>query len=46
MKERLKLVRGNVVIDSQPGRGTTIYARVPVEVRGRSHCEAQCFLKP
>ena len=33
MKERLKLVRGNVVIESQPGGGTTIYARVPVEVR-------------
>ena len=33
MKERLKLVRGSVVIESEPGRGTTIYARVPVELR-------------
>jgi len=33
MKERLKLVRGNLSIDSQLQRGTTIHARVPLEVR-------------
>jgi PAS domain S-box-containing protein len=30
MKERLKLVNGELSIDSQPQRGTTIYARVPL----------------
>jgi signal transduction histidine kinase len=30
MEERLKLVNGTLSIDSQPGRGTTIEARVPV----------------
>jgi PAS domain S-box-containing protein len=30
MKERLKVVSGTVSIDSEPGRGTTIHARVPV----------------
>jgi signal transduction histidine kinase len=29
MKERLALVRGQLVIDSAPGIGTTIHARVP-----------------
>jgi two-component system sensor histidine kinase UhpB len=29
MQERLALVRGQLVIDSSPGRGTTIHARVP-----------------
>jgi len=29
MQERLKLVKGSLSIDSQPNRGTTIYARVP-----------------
>jgi PAS domain S-box-containing protein len=29
MQERLKLVNGVLSIDSQPGRGTTIHARVP-----------------
>jgi PAS domain S-box-containing protein len=29
MKERLKLVNGTFVLDSQPGRGTQIHARVP-----------------
>jgi signal transduction histidine kinase len=29
MQERLKLVKGNLSIDSQPQRGTTIYACVP-----------------
>ena len=28
MKERLKLVKGSLSIDSQPKRGTTIHARV------------------
>ena len=30
MEERLKLVKGNLSIDSQPKRGTTIHARVPL----------------
>jgi signal transduction histidine kinase len=30
MEERLKLVNGTLSIDSQPKRGTTIHARVPV----------------
>jgi signal transduction histidine kinase len=30
MQERLKLVKGSLSIDSQPNRGTTIYARVPL----------------
>ena len=30
MEERLKLVNGTLSVDSQPGRGTTIEARVPV----------------
>jgi signal transduction histidine kinase len=30
MQERLKLVKGRLSIDSQPKRGTTIHARVPI----------------
>jgi PAS domain S-box-containing protein len=30
MKERLKLVRGELSIDSKPGHGTTVLARVPL----------------
>jgi signal transduction histidine kinase len=30
MKERIKLVKGELSIDSQPNRGTTIHAKVPV----------------
>ena len=30
MRERLKLVNGEVSIDSEPGRGTVIHARVPL----------------
>ena len=30
MEERLKLVNGTLSIDSQPKRGTTIHARVPL----------------
>jgi PAS domain S-box-containing protein len=33
MEERVKLVNGLLSIDSQPQRGTTIHARVPVDVR-------------
>jgi signal transduction histidine kinase len=29
MRERLKLVKGTLSIDSQPGRGTKVHARVP-----------------
>lgn len=31
MKERLKLVRGELSIDSKPGHGTTVLARVPLD---------------
>jgi signal transduction histidine kinase len=30
MDERLKIVRGELSIDSQPGTGSTIHARVPL----------------
>jgi len=30
MRERLKLVHGELSIESQPGKGTTVHARVPV----------------
>jgi len=30
MRERIKLVKGNLLIESEPGRGTTIHARVPL----------------
>jgi signal transduction histidine kinase len=32
MQQRLKLVKGILSINSQPGRGTTIHARVPTTV--------------
>ncbi len=32
MQERLKLVKGKLSIESQPQRGTTIYARVPLSL--------------
>jgi len=32
MQERLKLVKGTLSIDSQPKRGTTIHARVPLRL--------------
>lgn len=36
MQERLKIVSGSLSIDSQPKRGTTIYARVPLSSVGDS----------
>jgi signal transduction histidine kinase len=36
MQERLKLVDGDFFIDSQPGRGTTINARVPLRTAGNT----------
>jgi signal transduction histidine kinase len=36
MAERLKLVDGQLSIDSQPNLGTTIHARVPLSVRSNS----------
>jgi PAS domain S-box-containing protein len=36
MKERLKLVAGNLSIDSQPQSGTTIQASVPLSSRSKS----------
>lgn len=40
MQERLKLVKGSLSIDSQPKRGTTIHARVPVTLENHSKHEA------
>jgi PAS domain S-box-containing protein len=40
MRERLKVVGGDLMIDSQPARGTTIVARVPFHtIRRRSQAE-------
>jgi signal transduction histidine kinase len=36
MAERVKLVDGQLSIDSQPNRGTTIHARVPLNARSHS----------
>jgi PAS domain S-box-containing protein len=36
MKERLKLVHGQLFIDSQPGRGTVIRATVPLNLGARA----------
>ena len=36
MQERLKLVKGTLSIDSQPKRGTTIHARIPLRLGSRS----------
>jgi signal transduction histidine kinase len=36
MRERLKLVKGSFSIDSQPKRGTTIHARVPLGLESDS----------
>jgi signal transduction histidine kinase len=36
MQERLKLVNGQLSIDSKPQRGTTIQARVPLNPRMKS----------
>jgi PAS domain S-box-containing protein len=36
MRERLYLVKGEISIDSQPKRGTTIHARVPPSVNSES----------
>ena len=35
MEERLKLLKGTLSIDSQPKRGTTIHARVPLDSGSR-----------
>jgi signal transduction histidine kinase len=40
IRERLKLVNGNLSIDSQPQRGTTIQARVPLTTRMKSAAAA------
>jgi signal transduction histidine kinase len=36
MQERVNLVKGTFSIDSRPGRGTTIHARLPLSTRGES----------
>jgi signal transduction histidine kinase len=40
VKQRLKLVDGEFSIESQPQRGTTINARVPMKERGKSKAVA------
>jgi len=40
MQERLKLVKGELTISSQPKRGATIHARVPLDLEGQSAREA------
>ena len=40
MRERMKLVKGELSIDSQPMHGTTIHALVPVDLRTNSTREA------
>jgi two-component system, NarL family, sensor kinase len=40
MQERLKLVKGTLSIDSQPKRGTTIRARVPLTLESDPKHEA------
>lgn len=41
MRERLALVGGTVAIESEPGRGTTITARVPVAPGNHNHKEGE-----
>jgi signal transduction histidine kinase len=36
MRERLHLVNGELSIQSEPGRGTTVLARVPLEKKDHS----------
>jgi PAS domain S-box-containing protein len=40
MQERLKLVKGELTISSQPKRGTTIHARVPLDLESQSARQA------
>ena len=40
IEERLKLVKGSLSIDSQPKRGTTIHARVPLTLENDSKHDA------
>jgi PAS domain S-box-containing protein len=39
MKERVALVGGTLTIESTPGGGTTIFARIPLPVDGEEHCD-------
>jgi signal transduction histidine kinase len=41
MRERMQLVGGEFFIESKPGPGTTIRARVPVKVRPHVASEAE-----
>lgn len=45
MQERLKLVRGEFSIDSQPRNGTTIHARVPLSLESGSAAFPTRFLR-
>jgi signal transduction histidine kinase len=38
MQERLKLLNGTFLIESQPQRGTTIHARLPLSSANESIC--------
>jgi signal transduction histidine kinase len=38
MQERLKLLNGTFLIESQPQRGTTIHARLPLSSGSESIC--------
>jgi signal transduction histidine kinase len=41
MRERLALVGGTVAIESAPGRGTTVIARVPVSGQSHNHSKGE-----
>jgi signal transduction histidine kinase len=39
MKERVALVGGTLTIESTPGGGTTIFARIPLPADGEEHSD-------
>jgi signal transduction histidine kinase len=39
MRERVALVGGTLTIESTPGRGTTIFARIPLSADGEEHSD-------
>jgi len=42
MRERLKLVDGQLSIDSKPQQGTTIHARAPLGTKKRAASQSSC----